>query len=55
MTSSIPMYRGLACDVVHDMMSPMVTAMLRHAGRFIGNNVRKRPKIGHFSGPIETF
>jgi hypothetical protein len=28
---------------------------LRSAGRFNGNNVRKRPKIGHLSGPIETF
>jgi hypothetical protein len=40
--------------------SPMVAAMLevffsRRAGRFNGNNVRKRPKIGHFSGPIEMF
>jgi hypothetical protein len=38
----------------------MVAAMLgvffsRHAGCFNGNNVRKRPKIGNFSGPIETF
>jgi hypothetical protein len=24
-------------------------------GRFNGNNIRKRPKIGNFSGPIETF
>jgi hypothetical protein len=42
------------------MMSPMVAAMLevffsRRAGHFNGNNVRKLPKIGHFSGPIETF
>jgi hypothetical protein len=42
------------------MTSPMVAAMLevffsRRAGRFNGNNVRKRPKIGHFSGPTETF
>jgi hypothetical protein len=34
--------------------SPMVAAMLevfflRRAGRFNGNNVRKLPKIGHFS------
>jgi hypothetical protein len=28
---------------------------LCHTGRFNGNNVIKRPKIGHFSGPIETF
>jgi hypothetical protein len=38
----------------------MVVAMLEvffshRTGRFNGNNVRKRPKIGHFSGPIETF
>jgi hypothetical protein len=24
-------------------------------GCFNGNNIRKRPKIGHFSGPKETF
>jgi hypothetical protein len=38
----------------------MVAAMLDVflgccVGRFNGNNFRKRPKIGHFSGPIETF
>jgi hypothetical protein len=27
----------------------------RRTGRFNGNNVRKRPKIGHISGPMETF
>jgi hypothetical protein len=27
----------------------------RRAGRFNGNNVRKQPKIGHLSGPIEKF
>jgi hypothetical protein len=27
----------------------------RRTGRLIGNNVRKWPKIGHLSGPIETF
>jgi hypothetical protein len=47
-------YRGLARDVIHD-----VTDGRRHVGgiflRFNGNNVRKRLKIGHFSGPIETF
>jgi hypothetical protein len=42
------------------MTSPTVAAMLevffsRRAGRFNGNNVEKRPKMGHFSGPIETF
>jgi hypothetical protein len=46
--------------VTSSMMLPMVAAMLevfssRRAGRFNGNNVRKRPKIGHFPGPIETF
>jgi hypothetical protein len=40
--------------------SPMVAAMLdvffsHRAGHFNGNNVRKQTKIGHFSGPIETF
>jgi hypothetical protein len=35
--------------------SPMEVFFLRRAGCFNGNNVRKRPKIGHFSGPIETF
>jgi hypothetical protein len=37
----------------------MVATMLdvffsRRARRFNGNNVRKRPKIGHFSGPISN-
>jgi hypothetical protein len=46
--------------VTSSMTSPMVAAMLEvffscHAGRLYGNNVRKRPKIGHFSWPIETF
>jgi hypothetical protein len=46
--------------VTSTMTSPMVTAMLEvfflhRAGRLNGNNVRKRPKIGHFSGQIETF
>jgi hypothetical protein len=46
--------------VTSSMPSPMVAAMLevfflRRAGRFNGNNVRKWPKIGHFSWPIETF
>jgi hypothetical protein len=61
---------GVACKLLFEtiedfhvassMTSPMVAAMLevffsRRAGRFNGNNVRKRPKIGHLSGPIETF
>jgi hypothetical protein len=50
--------RGLAHDVIND-----VTDGRRHiggifwhrTGRFNGDNVLKRPKIGYFSGPIETF
>jgi hypothetical protein len=46
--------------VTSSMTLPSVAAMLevfflRRTGRFNGNNVRKRPKIGHFSVPIETF
>jgi hypothetical protein len=42
------------------MTLPTAAAMLevffsRRAGRFNGNNFGKRPKTGHFSGPIETF
>jgi hypothetical protein len=53
-----PAYRGLARDVINDIT--VVAAILevffgRRTGRFNGNNVRKRPKIGHISGPIETF
>jgi hypothetical protein len=46
--------------VTSSMTLPTVAAILevfvlRRTVRFNGNNVRKRPKIGHFSGPIETF
>jgi hypothetical protein len=46
--------------VTSSMKSPTVAAKLevffsRRTGRFNGNDVRKRPKIGHFSGPIETL
>jgi hypothetical protein len=50
-------YRGLARDVIHDVNDGRrhVGGIFSRPGRFNGNNVRKRPKIGHFSGPIETF
>jgi hypothetical protein len=51
-------YRGLACDVINDVTDGrrhIGGIFLRRTGRFNGNNVRKRPKIGHFSGPIKTF
>jgi hypothetical protein len=46
--------------VTSSMMLRTVAAILevfflRRTGRFNGNNVGKRPKICHFSGPIETF
>jgi hypothetical protein len=46
--------------VTSSMTLRTVTAILevfylRRTGRFNGNNVRKRQKIGHFSGPIEMF
>jgi hypothetical protein len=52
-------YRGLARDVIHDVTDGrrrhVGGIFSRSAGCFNGNNVRKRPKIGNFSGPIETF
>jgi hypothetical protein len=51
-------YRGLARDVIHDATDGrrhVGSIFSRRAGRFNGNNVRKRAKIYHFSGPIETF
>jgi hypothetical protein len=50
--------RGLAvtsCDDVIDGSPPYWRYFFAPARRFNGNNVRKRPKIGHLSGPIETF
>jgi hypothetical protein len=47
-------YRGLARDVINDVADGrrhVGGIFLRRTGRFNGNNVRKRPKIGHFSGP----
>jgi hypothetical protein len=51
-------YRGLARDIINDVTDGcrhIGGIFLRCTGRFNGNDVRKRPKIGHISGPIETF
>jgi hypothetical protein len=44
-------------DDVIDGRPPAILEVFfsRRVGRFNGNNVRKRLKIGHLSGPIETF
>jgi hypothetical protein len=45
-------YRGLARDVIHDVTDGrrhFGGIFLRREGRFNGNNVRKRLKIGNFS------
>jgi hypothetical protein len=47
-------YRGLAVTSSTDGRH-IGGISLRRAGRSNGNNVRKRPKIGHLLGPIETF
>jgi hypothetical protein len=51
-------HRARARDIIHDVTNGQrhVGGISSHrAGRLNGNNVRKRPKIGNFSGPIETF
>jgi hypothetical protein len=51
-------YRGLAHDVINDVTDSrrhIGGIFLHRTGRFNANNVGKWPKIGHFSGPIETF
>jgi hypothetical protein len=52
------LFRGLARDVIHDVTDGrrhVGGICSRRAGRLNGSNVRKRPEICHFSGPIETF